>query len=150
MRRGIIHFITPETRRKLFEIVYNAYWIKAREEKPKGKGGKPVVNKAMAEDLGVSPQTVKMWKAGRSHGSDECVLKLLKKALELRPRETLQVLREDLERHRALVEAIEAEAESPERDEKGEKLIETIERQTKEIIAHKRRMSSLLRSLRRR
>jgi len=108
MEKGIIHFITPETRRKLFEIVYNAYWIKAREEKPKEKGARPVVNKAMAMDLGVSTQTIKAWKAGRSHGSDECVLKLLEKALELRPEETLEALRDDLRRHKAIVEAIEA------------------------------------------
>ena len=107
MEKEIIHFITPETRMKLFKIVYNEYWKRSREEKPK-KGARPIVNKALAKDLGVSPQTVKVWKAGRSKGSDECVLKLLEKALELRPEEALEVLREDLRKHKAIVEIMEA------------------------------------------
>jgi len=121
MEKGIIHFITPETRRKLFEIVYNVYWVKAREEKPREKGAKPIVNKAIAEDLGVSPQTVKAWKAGRSKGSDECILKLLEKALELEPEETLEILREDLRKHKAIIEVIEAKyAFGNPKTEKGE------------------------------
>ena len=125
MRFEITGFLPQETRKKLFELVYEVYEARARDPERRSGRGRPPTNKAIAEALGVSIGTIKAWKAGEFQGNDRNALRLLEKALELRPKETLQILREDLELHRALFEEVEAEY-NPEKTEVGE------EKETKE------------------
>ncbi|RLG58957.1 hypothetical protein DRN86_04990 [Candidatus Geothermarchaeota archaeon] len=121
MRFEITGFLPQRTRKRLFQLVYDVYRARASDPERRSGKGKPAVNKAMAEDLGVSVETIKAWKADKFQGADRNAFKLLEKALELRPRETLEILREDLEMHRALVEEIEAEYSSEEAEIKREK-----------------------------
>ena len=121
MRFEITGFLPQETRKKLFELVYEVYEARARDPERRSGRGRPPTNKAIAEALGVSIGTIKAWKAGEFQGNDRNALRLLEKALELRPREALQILREDLELHRALVEEIEAEYGLKETEKEAEK-----------------------------
>ena len=121
MRFEITGFLPQETRKKLFELVYEVYEARARDPERRSGRGRPPTNKAIAEALGVSIGTIKAWKAGEFQGNDRNALRLLEKALELRPRKTLEILREDLELHRALVEEVEAEYGFSEKEEKEEK-----------------------------
>jgi len=117
--RGIAGFMPPETRKRLFELVYEVYKARARDPERRSGRGRPAINKAMAEALGVSVETIKAWKANRFQGCDRNAIRLLEKALDLMPKKTLEILREDLEAHKALVEELEAEYGSEEPIKRG-------------------------------
>ena len=102
MRFEITGFLPQETRKKLFELVYEVYEARARDPERRSGRGRPPTNKAIAEALGVSIGTIKAWKAGEFQGNDRNALRLLEKALELNPRKTLKILEEDVGRHLAL------------------------------------------------
>lgn len=100
-----------KTRYKLFCLVYNAVKESTDQERERlkkkhkriGKGRPPYVSK-VAELLGVSRETVSAWKKKSYQAMNPNAVLLLNEAYELNKEKTVEILYEDVEFHKRMVE----------------------------------------------
>ncbi|RLG58955.1 hypothetical protein DRN86_04980 [Candidatus Geothermarchaeota archaeon] len=95
-------FLPKKTRRRLFQLLYESFEKRGKKIK---KTDQEIIED-LAELLETDPQTIISWKERRSPPEGVSVLLLLEAALRIEPKKALEILIEDLEKHRELLEKI--------------------------------------------
>ncbi|RLG73600.1 MAG: hypothetical protein DRO14_06530 [Thermoprotei archaeon] len=111
----LAEYLPRKTRRRIFLMLYEHFEKRAKKLKESGESKRPPVIEALAEEIGVNPLTITYWKGGRFAPTGVSIWGLLEAALKFEPEKTLEILREDLERHRELIEMLMGKPQNRER-----------------------------------
>ena len=108
--QSIVEFFSRPARKEITEYLCRVILKKELIDRDRGVGpnskGRPPVSGVtlLSTKLGVSRKSVRRWIGGEMQSCNDNAAKLLELALECIPEKLGNVLREDLERHRAEVE----------------------------------------------